>query len=59
MEKEYYHQSIKFDKNEAAYIKLLELQHTLLDPIGKKYPLTSIIKMSIMNFESTSQEKGK
>jgi len=59
MKKEYYHQSIKFDKNEQAYKKLVSLQESLLDPMGKSYPLTSIIKMSIMNFNYTSLEKGK
>ena len=59
MKKEYYHQSIKFDKNEPSYKKLMALQESLLDPMGKSYPLTSIIKMSIMNFNNTSIEKGK
>ena len=52
MKQEYYHQSVKFNKNEPAYKKLIELQQTMLDPTGKKYPLTSIIKMSIMSFEN-------
>jgi len=51
MAKEYYHQSIKFDKSELAYKKLVALQESLLDPTGKHYPLTSIIKMAIMSFE--------
>ena len=56
MKKEYYHQSIKFDKSEPAYMKLMQLQSTLLDPTGKKYPLTTIIKMSIMSFDD--KKKG-
>ena len=51
MPKEYYHQSIKFDKSEPAYKKLVEFQESLLDPTGKRYPLTSIIKMAIMSFK--------
>ena len=51
MKKEYYHMSIKFDKNEVSYKKLLELQETMTDPTGQQYPLTSIIKMALMSFE--------
>jgi len=50
MKKEFYHQSIKFNKTEPAYLKLLKLQESMLDPTGRQYPLTSIIKMSIMAF---------
>jgi len=57
-ESKYYHQSIKFKKNEPAYRKLLKLQDSLLDPTGKKYPLTSIIKMSIMTFNEKESSNG-
>ena len=54
MKKEYYHQSIKFNKEELAYKKLMELQSTLHDTLGNKYPLTAIIKMAIMSFDKNS-----
>ncbi len=50
MKKEYYHQSIKFNKEELSHKKLLDLQEKMLDPTGNKYPLTSIIKMAIIHF---------
>ena len=51
MEKEYYHQSIKFNKNELAYKKLISLQNEMLDPTGKRYPLTAILKMAIIDYK--------
>ena len=51
MKKDYYHQSVRFDKDESSYKKLLLLQESYLDPTGKKYPLTTIIKMSILAFK--------
>ena len=53
MEHEYYHQSIKFNKTEPAYKKLLSLQNEMFDPTGKKYPLTTIIKMSLMAYDNS------
>ena len=51
MKKEYYHLSIKFDKSEMAYLRLIQLQEKLSDPTGQKYPLTTLIKMAIIDFE--------
>ena len=56
MEVEFYHQSIKFKKDELAYKKLKYLQSKMLDPTGNKYPLTSIIKMAIMSFENNTKD---
>ena len=59
MEKEYYHLSVKFNVEEQAYKKLLHIQESMLDPVGKKYPLTSILKMALISFSIPNDNGGK
>ena len=56
MTSEFYHQSIKFKKDEPAYKKLLDLQDKLLDPTGNKYPLTAILKMALIAYDPNQKE---